>query len=86
MEVKFFLIDVRTEKEFFSAHIEGAIWIPRGKLEFNIQNITKNPKSEIIIYCRTGARSALSAMALNNIGYERVINLRTFPSRHGLKE
>ena len=75
LEEKSLLIDVRTEKEFLAAHIEGAIWIPRGKLEFNIQKITKNPESEIILYCRTGTRSALSVMALNNIGYEKVINL-----------
>ena len=72
LEDKFLLIDVRTEKEFLAAHIEGAIWIPRGKLEFIIQSFTKNPESEIILYCRTGTRSALSVTALNNIGYERV--------------
>ena len=75
LEEKLLIIDVRIEKEFLAAHIEGAIWIPRGKLEFVIQTITKKPESEILIYCRTGTRGALSVMALKNIGFERVINL-----------
>ena len=74
-EEKITLIDVRTEKEYLAAHIEGAIWIPRGKVEFGVQEITKDPKVEIIVYCRTGARSALSAIALKNIGYEKVLSL-----------
>ncbi len=74
-EEKFILIDIRTEKEYLSGHIENAIWISRGKLEFTIQKISKDPMAEIIIYCRGGSRSALSVCALNNIGYENVLNL-----------
>ncbi len=72
---KFMLIDVRTEQEYLAGHIEGAVWIPRGKLEFDIQRITNDPKVEIVVHCKSGGRSALAVSALNNIGYEKVLNL-----------
>ena len=72
---KVILVDVRTEQEFLAGYIEGAVWIPRGKVEFGIQQITKDPKADIVVYCRTGGRSSLSAVTLGNIGYERVLNL-----------
>lgn len=69
------LIDVRSEKEYLAGHIEGAILIPRGELEFEIQKITTDPEAEIIIYCRAGGRSAMAVSALNNIGFKKVFNL-----------
>jgi rhodanese-related sulfurtransferase len=74
-EEKIILIDVRTEKEYLAAHIEGANWISRGKAEFGTQGISTDPKVEIIVYCRTGTRSSLSALALRSIGYENVVSL-----------
>ena len=72
---KFILIDVRTEKEYLAGHIESAVWIPSGKVKFATQKISKDPKVEIIIYCRAGGQGALSTYVLNNIGFEKVSNL-----------
>ena len=72
---KFILIDVRSEKEYLAGHVESAVWIPSGKVKFATQKITKDPKVEIIIYCRARGQSALSVYALNEIGYEKVFNL-----------
>jgi len=72
---EFILIDVRTEKEYLAGHIEKAVWIPSGKVKFATQNITTDPKVEIVMYCRARGQSALSVYALNEIGYERVFNL-----------
>ena len=72
---KFILIDVRTEKEYLAGHVESAVWIPRGEMEFATPKILKDPKVEIIIYCRAGGQGALSAYVLNDIGYEKVSNL-----------
>ncbi len=69
------IIDVRTKEEFMAGHIEGALWIPRGRLEFDIQKHTTDPKQKIMVYCRTGGRAALSALALESIGYENVTSL-----------
>jgi rhodanese-related sulfurtransferase len=71
----FYLIDVRTEGEYLAGHIKSSIWIPRGFLEFKIQKITEDPKSEIIVYCKGGGRSALAAYTLKEMGFRNVINL-----------
>lgn len=72
---KFILIDVRTEKEYMAGHIKGAVWISRGTLEFDIQDTTADPKADIVVYCRSGARGSLSMLALKDIGYENVKDL-----------
>lgn len=72
---QFILIDVRTEKEYLAGHIENAVWIPRGFLEFKIQNIISDPETEIILYCKRGSRSALSVHTLIEMGYTNVLNL-----------
>jgi rhodanese-related sulfurtransferase len=75
-EHQFILIDVRTEKEYLTGHIENAIWLPRGFLEFKIQKLISDPETEIIVYCKRGSRSALSAYTLMEMGYNNVLNLK----------
>ena len=75
LERTFILIDVRTEKEYLAGHIENAVWIPRGLLEFMIQKISVDPEAEIILYCKGGGRSALCTYALIEMGYKNVFNL-----------
>jgi rhodanese-related sulfurtransferase len=72
---KFFLIDVRTEREYLTGHIRGAVWISRGTLEFDIQDVTTDPKADIVLYCRSGARGSLAMLALKDLGYENVRDL-----------
>ena len=72
---KFILIEVRTEKEYLAGHIKGAVWISRGTLEFKIQDVTADPKADIVVYCRSGARGSLSMLALKELGYENVKDL-----------
>jgi rhodanese-related sulfurtransferase len=69
------LVDVRTAAEYEAGHLEGAVWIPRGRLEFDIQKRTTDPQQPIVVYCRTGGRGALSALALEAVGYENVKSL-----------
>jgi len=71
----FQLVDVRTEAEYLAGHIQGAKWIPRGKLEFAIQSIAQDPNAKLILYCRSGSRSALSVVSVMDMGYEKVYNL-----------
>ncbi len=70
------LIDVRTEREFQAGHLRGARWIPRGKLEFSLGNGEERVDREIILYCRTDARSALAAQSLQAMGFTRVSSLK----------
>ena len=69
------LVDVRTEREYQAGHLRGATWIPRGKLEFAIVKLEAESDRDIVLYCRTGGRAALSAKALQEMGYSNVKSL-----------
>ena len=71
----FVLLDVRTEEEYQAGHIQGAQWFPRGKLEYYIQELIKDPDSKIVLYCRTGGRSALATLTLKDMGYTNAVDL-----------
>lgn len=71
------IVDVREENEFNTGHIDNAILLPRGVLEFKINTIPQlaDKSATIIVYCATGKRSALSANSLQNIGYNNVLSI-----------
>ena len=56
----FILLDIRTEAEYQAGHIKGAQWFARGRLEYYIQDFIKDPNAKIVLYCRTGGRSAFA--------------------------
>jgi rhodanese-related sulfurtransferase len=67
------ILDIRTEAEFGAGHIRGAIWIPRGKLEFlAARGEVPTDAAEIIVYCKRHGRSALAAETLQELGFENV--------------
>jgi len=72
---KIMLIDIRTEAEFLAGHLDKSIWIPRGKLEFEILKKTVDPNVKIVLYCRTGSRSCIATKDLQNMGYKNVLDL-----------
>ena len=79
------IIDVREESEVYSQGIiKNAIHIPRGLLEFKlIPGSINNPvkiddKTNILVYCAGGYRSALAAKTLIDIGFVNVYNLGGF--------
>lgn len=83
-EKDYLLIDVRQGKEFEDGNIEGAVNLPRGIIEFKINDATfweeqmmypPADTSEILIYCKKGSRGALATAALNELGYKNVKNL-----------
>jgi rhodanese-related sulfurtransferase len=71
----FVLLDIRTEGEYQAGHIEGAQWFARGRLEYYIQDLIKDPDTKIVLYCRTGGRSALGTLTLQDMGYTNVVDL-----------
>lgn len=67
------LIDVRTQGEFRSGHIPGAVNIPMDQISSRANEIpTDHP---VIIVCATGNRSGSVVEALITAGYERIYNL-----------
>ncbi|MFA5946041.1 MAG: rhodanese-like domain-containing protein [Patescibacteria group bacterium] len=69
------LIDVREQDEWGAGHIEGAIHIPRGLLEFKIPESIPDKQTPIIVQCATGGRSALCGQTLLKMGYTNIRNL-----------
>jgi rhodanese-related sulfurtransferase len=72
---EFILIDLRTEREHDAGYISGSIWIPRGFLEFKIQEVCTNPETEIIVYCGRGGLSILAVKSLQRLGYKNVFSV-----------
>lgn len=69
------LLDIRTEAEYEAGHIQGAKWLPRGKLEYEMQETVSDPDARIVLYCGSGARSALAALTLLDMGYTNVVDV-----------
>lgn len=66
------LVDVRSPGEFASGHIEGAINIPVNEIRERMSEIPAN--KPVIVYCRSGARSANAASVLRGAGRTDVTN------------
>ncbi|MEZ4297086.1 MAG: rhodanese-like domain-containing protein [Polyangiaceae bacterium] len=67
------LVDVRSPEEFASGHIEGAINVPVGEVESNLDRIPKD--KPVVVYCRSGMRSSRAASTLKEKGYKEVFDL-----------
>jgi len=70
-------IDVRESGEHEAERLYGAISIPRGVLEFRIgEHPGCGDKGRaLLLYCKTGGRSALAALNLQRLGYSNVVSL-----------
>jgi rhodanese-related sulfurtransferase len=69
------LLDVREQNEWDAGHIEGAVHLPRGLVEFKIAEIVPDKNAPIVLQCATGGRAALCGQALLKLGYKNVRNL-----------
>ena len=69
------LLDARSDMEWAAGHLPGANHADRGRLEFVIHQMLPNLDQNIIIYCRSGGRSALAADVLQTMGYTNVQSL-----------
>ncbi len=68
------LVDVREPHEWDIAHIEGAHLIPLGELAARVHEL--DSADPIVLYCKTGARSARALEFLRGIGYRKLKNLK----------
>lgn len=72
---KFTLVDVREREEQNRGTIPGAVTIPRGVVERDIEIATTNKEEPLVIYCAGGARSALAALNLKQMGFKKAMSL-----------
>ena len=66
------ILDVRTQEEFNAGHIAGAILIPNETILDEQPALLPDLDAEILVYCRSGNRSAQSANKLLAMGYTNV--------------
>jgi len=71
------VVDTREESEYAAGHIDKALLLPRGVLEFKIGNSPElaDKSKAVLLYCRTGGRSALAAQTMQQLGYNNVLSM-----------
>jgi len=67
------ILDVSSEEEYAQGHLKGAVNIPISDLPRRIDELDVN--SPVLVYCRTGRRSAQACSALVERGFTRVYNM-----------
>jgi rhodanese-related sulfurtransferase len=79
------ILDVREKEEYDAMHIRDSILAPRGVLESScewgyddtIPELVKARAREVVVVCRSGNRSVLAALTLQQLGYQDVKSLKT---------
>ncbi|MCK5903275.1 MAG: rhodanese-like domain-containing protein [Cocleimonas sp.] len=69
------VIDVREPNEIQKGIIQGAETIPISDLSKRLVALEKNKNDPILVYCRSGSRSAQACQTLTRNGFEDVSNL-----------
>ncbi len=69
------LLDVRDPVEVLISRLPDAVQIPYEELAERLEELGRNDR-EIVVYCRTGVRSAWAQQILENASFHRVKNLR----------
>ena len=69
------VLDVREPDEFDAGAIPGALHIPRGHLESQVEGRLTDKAKPVVVYCAGGVRSAFVARTLQELGYEQVVSM-----------
>ncbi len=77
------ILDVREPQEWVAGHIPGAVYVPRGLLEWHADQTSPMLKPElqgrvdarIVVHCAAGGRSLLAAHTLKKMGYTDVVSM-----------
>lgn len=70
-------LDVREPAEYEAGCLPGAINLPRGVVEFRIGEhpAFADKTKQVVVYCKTGGRSALAVLNLQRIGFTNLVSL-----------
>lgn len=68
------VIDVRSATEYAEGHLEGALNIPHDRTQELIRAAGTDKSRSIVVYCRSGRRSAIALSSLQQSGYSNVLN------------
>lgn len=73
-ESGYVILDVRTEEEFAQGHIKGALLLPDFEVTARAERLLPDKNQKILVYCRSGRRSARAAAELARLGYADVLD------------
>ena len=68
-------LDVREPDEYEQGALPGAVHIPRGTLETNVEMKIPDHATPLVVYCAGGTRSAFAAKTLQELGYTDVVSV-----------
>jgi molybdopterin/thiamine biosynthesis adenylyltransferase/rhodanese-related sulfurtransferase len=71
----FVLLDTREPHEYAEAHLEGAKLVPPAEVAEQIDDIAPDTSQRLLVYCRTGNRSARAVHQLEGLGYDNAVNI-----------
>jgi molybdopterin/thiamine biosynthesis adenylyltransferase/rhodanese-related sulfurtransferase len=69
------VLDVREADEYEQGALPGAVHIPRGFLESQIEGKIPDHDTPMVVYCAGGNRSAFAAKSLQDLGYSNVVSV-----------
>lgn len=69
-DASLFVLDVRAPEEYAAGHVPGAVNIPLDQVADRLAEVPKD--KDVVLYCRSGRRSALAGEVLTGNGYTRL--------------
>ena len=72
-EEGYIILDVRTEEEYSSGHIPGAVCLPNETIADTMPESLPDKEQVILVYCRSGNRSKQAAQKLADMGYTNIV-------------
>src|SRR5436853_2746274 len=74
-EQEIVLVDVREKLEWNEGHIPGAVHVPRGYLELQVEEAVPDKDKTVVLYCAGGVRSLMAGATLQQMGYKNVVSM-----------
>src|SRR3954467_7386234 len=69
------LVDTREPHEFEESHLENGKLVPPGLVRDQIEQVVPDRSQRVLVYCRSGNRSAKAVAEMKEMGYEDVANV-----------
>jgi phage shock protein E len=69
------ILDVRTAEEFSQGHVRGPMNISHDQLSDRIKELMGDKDKDLVVYCRSGRRTALAIETLKANGFNRLFHL-----------
>ncbi|MHA1947324.1 MAG: rhodanese-like domain-containing protein [Candidatus Hodarchaeales archaeon] len=70
-----FILDVRTQEEYSVGHINNSYLLPYTEIVSRQDELPENKSQPILVYCRSGRRSAIASETLIGLNYTTIFNM-----------